>query len=236
MRVLRRSGRRTVAVLVMLPLSLGITAVWQGAVGTENESTGPFGDGIVVVGDSITALYNDDAGHEDQGWWSMVGHRFDAEVRTFAQSGSGYQRPGRACQGNRFIDRAEALEGPAPSVFIVEGGRNDWATCREGSFVISTDQAVQDGVDTYLREVRAALPSTTRIVVLSPPWGPMDPWQKRRITSIVHTSALRQGLEYVSAADTLASPDRVVDGVHPNRAGNRAIADVVVAALSAPPP
>lgn len=225
-------GRRALAAVVLgLLVSLGLTAVLQGAVGTE-PGTGPFPRGIVVVGDSITARYDDDPGSPEQGWWSMVGRHYDADVRTFAQSGSGYQRPGLRCGGNRFGDRLEAFDGPAPSVFIVEGGRNDWASCRQGDFVVSTDAAVQRAVDGYFTLLQRRLPRSTRIVVLGPPWGPLDPWQQRRITSIVHTAAKRHGLEYVSTTGTLDRPGRTVDGVHPTLAGSTALGDVVIAALS----
>ncbi len=89
--------------------------------------------GIVVVGDSITARYNDKPGDAMQGWWSIVGRHYDAKVTTYAQSGSGYLRPGQLCTGNRFIDRQQAFTGEAPSLFIIEGGRNDWADVRRRS-------------------------------------------------------------------------------------------------------
>ena len=232
----RRARGRVVAVLVGLVACVSVPLVLETAQGeAPGEGTDPYRHGIVVVGDSITARYDDDEGEASQGWWSFVGRHFDAQVTTYAQSGSGYQRPGHRCGGTRFADRVEALEGPAPSVFIVEGGRNDWASCREGRLVVSTDADVQRAVDGYLASVRAALPRSTRIVVLGPPWGPSDPWQQRRITSIVHTSALRNGLEYVDTGGTLDRADRVLDGVHPNRAGSRALGEAVIAALSRAP-
>ena len=253
---LTHRSRALAVVVAALLLSLGGAALWQGAVGTERrgigEQSGPwnvdravsgggtsaagatvdrFPRGIVVVGDSITARYDDHPGSPDQGWWSMVGRHFGSEVRTYAQSGSGYQRPGLRCTGNRFVDRAEAFEGPAPSLFVVEGGRNDWATCRQGHFVVSTDAAVERAVDRYFGVLRQRLPRSTRIVVLGPPWGPLDPWQKRRITSIVHAAANRHGLEFVSTDGTLDRPGRTVDGVHPTLAGSRSLAGAVIAAL-----
>lgn len=231
-----RLGRRAItAAVVSLLVSLGAAAFLAAAPGSENDATGPFPDGIVVVGDSITARYDDDPGSPQQGWWSMVGRHFGADVRTYAQSGSGYQRPGLLCTGNRFGDRLEAFDGPAPSVFIVEGGRNDWSSCRQGGYVESSDRAVQAAVNRYFDLLQQKLPASTRIVVLGPPWGPLDPWQQRRITSIVHTAADRHGLEYVSTRGTLDRPGRTIDGVHPTLAGSEALADVVIAALSSTP-
>lgn len=227
----RRVGAALVAAAV-----LGAGVVLSGvALGGAHAGDGPFPDGIVVVGDSITARYDDSPGSETQGWWSIVGRHFDAEVTTYAQSGSGYQRPGLRCTGNRFVDRDHAFDDP-PSVFIVQGGRNDWASCHDGRHVVSTDAAVRDGVVEYLRTARERLPASTRIVVLGPPWGPLDPWQQRRVTSIVHTAAEREGLEYVSTTGSLEPGGRTSDGVHPTRSGSRALGAVVVDALSRPSP
>ncbi len=229
-----REGRR----LGLLTVAVALLGGFVAAVTTEgaHAEDGPFSRGIVVVGDSITARYTDDVGAPDQGWWSFVGRHFDTEVRTFAQSGSGYQRPGMRCTGDVFGDRTAAFEAEAPSVFIIEGGRNDWATCRNGRHVRSTDAAVQDAVVSYLRLAKQQLPEDTRIVVLGPPWGELDPWEMRRVTSIVRTATMREGLEYVGTRGTLDQPGRTDDGVHPTRSGTTALADRVVAALSPPAP
>lgn len=237
---MRATAARRVGLVLLLAtaLSLGLALVLDSADGGEPRGATvaePFPHGITVVGDSITALYDDEPGSRDQGWWSFVGRHFDTEVETFAQSGSGYQRPGHSCTGDRFVDRKGAFEEP-PSVFIVAGGRNDWASCREGVLVRSSDAAVATAVNRYFDLLQRELPSTTRIVVLGPPWGPAAPWEKRRITSIVHTAADRQGLEYVGTRGSMDVSGRTVDGVHPNRAGSQALGHLVIAALSKPAP
>lgn len=185
---------------------------------------------IVVVGDSITARYNDQPGDPDQGWWSVVGRHYGASVRTYAQSGSGYLREGLGCTGNRFRDRPQAFDGPTPSIFIVEGGRNDWSQCVDGRFRTATDAQIAAAVDAYLGSLRRSLPPSTRIMVLGPPWGPTQPLEGLRVTAIVRESAVSHGLEFVDTRGTLDT-DRVVDGVHPNRAGSLEIADRVIAAI-----
>jgi lysophospholipase L1-like esterase len=238
---LSRSALRVALVVV---LTAGLLAVWQSAKGGEQPAMTPatkavaerlvrtFPRGIVVVGDSITARYNDDPGSDEQGWWSFVGRHYGAHVTTYAQSGSGYLRQGLGCSGDRFIDRPDAFRRTAPSLFIVEGGRNDWSICLEGQHVPSSDQQVAEAVDHYFDVIQRQLPHSTRIVVLGPPWGPESPWDGKRVTSIVHAAAQRHDLEYVSTTGTLDRPDRVVDGVHPNRAGSKALGDRVIAALS----
>lgn len=230
----RRSARRSLLVALVLALLAGPFVAWQGAQGDGTRPVSTLAPhGIVVVGDSITARYNDEPGDPDQGWWSVTGRRFDADVRTYAQSGSGYLRPGHRCTGDRFVDRPDAFMGPAPSIVIVEGGRNDWARCVDGTFVTATDDELRHAVSTYLGVLKTYLPPTTRIVVLGPPWGPLDRAEGARVTAVIAHAAEAQGLQFVSTRGALTA-DRVVDGVHPNRAGSLAIARRVIRALDAP--
>ncbi len=225
-------SRSFLRISVVVATTIALLAAWQTARGDETPvANGPFPHGIVVVGDSITAEYNDDEGDELEGWWSMVGRHFGAHVTTHAQSGSGYLRQGEACHGNRFIDRPEAFRDTAPSLFIVEGGRNDWASCIEGQHVAAPSAEIADAVDHYLDALQANLPRSTRIVVLGPPWGPLDQLGRKQLTSIVYTAAKEHGVQYVSTMGTMDRRERVVDGIHPNRAGSRALADRVIAAL-----
>ena len=224
-----RSVLRTIAVVAT---TVALLAAWQTARGGEQlDPDGPFKGGIVVVGDSITAEYNDDKGDDLEGWWSMVGRHFGAHVTTHAQSGSGYLRQGLACSGDRFGDRAEAYRGTAPSLFIVEGGRNDWASCIEGRHVEAPYADIAQAVNDYLDVLQTNLPRSTRIVVLGPPWGTLDQLGRQRLTAIVYAAAKAHGVQYVSTVGTLDRRERVLDGIHPNRAGSRALADRVIAAL-----
>lgn len=207
--------------------------VWQSAQGGERRLPSTLAPhGIVVVGDSITARYNSTPGDARQGWWSIVGDHYNAHVTTFAQSGSGYLRPGGECTGNRFIDRMEAFTGRAPSLFIIEGGRNDWSTCERGVYVPASDAVIAHAVDRYLSTVQTFLPHSTRIIVMGPPWGPLEPQDGVRLTRIIEAVATQHGLEFISTTGAL-NAQRVIDGVHPNQAGSRAIAERVIHALGA---
>jgi lysophospholipase L1-like esterase len=230
-RIVTGATRRSIVVAFVLALVAGPFVAWQGAQGDQTRPVSTLAPhGIVVVGDSITARYNDTPGDADQGWWSVTARRFDADVRTYAQSGSGYLRPGHRCTGDRFIDRPRAFTGDAPSILIVEGGRNDWARCVDGAFVPSTDAEVRHAVDTYLDVLQTYLPPTTRIIVVGPPWGPLDRDEGRRVTAVIRSEAHAHGIQFIATGGALTR-DRVVDGVHPNRAGSLAIARRVIRAL-----
>ncbi len=229
--VQQRTAVRTPIVIALVLAALLGPFLARSAIGGEPSvlsSVAPRG--IVVVGDSITARYNDNPGDDNQGWWSIVGRHYDAKVTTYAQSGSGYLRPGHLCTGNRFIDRQQAFVGDPPSIFIVEGGRNDWAVCKGVQFVTSSDEAVEHAVDTYLDTLRTFLPRSTRIIVMGPPWGPLDTANGERVTAIIKASAASHGFEFIPTTGVLTET-RVLDGVHPNRSGSVAIANRVINAL-----
>ena len=225
-------SRSVLRIGVVVAIAAALLTAWQRAgEGEQPTVDGPFKAGIVVVGDSITAEYNDAEGDPLEGWWSMVGRHFGAHVTTHAQSGSGYLRQGLACTGDLFIDRPEAFRDTAPSLFIVEGGRNDWASCIEGQHVAASDAKIADAVNHYLDVLQVNLPRSTRIVVLGPPWGTLDQLGRKKLTAIVYNAAKAHGVQYVSTMGTLDRRERVLDGIHPNRAGSRALADRVIAAL-----
>lgn len=233
MKMPRKAVRGSIVGAVVAALLTGPFVAWQAAQGGESTRASALAPrGIVVVGDSISARYDDSVGSEDQAWWSFVGRHFDAPVTTFAQSGSGYLRPGLACTGDRFVDRPDVYAGGvAPSIVFVEGGRNDWAVCRGGRFVPSTDTEVRHAVDDYLDVLQTYLPRSTRIIVLGPPWGPLAPTTGLRITSVVRAAAAAHDVEFIDTTGTLTRA-HVLDGVHPNRAGSRAIAVKVIRALT----
>lgn len=187
---------------------------------TQASATGPT---VAVIGDSITARYNNNSGNSRQGWWSLVGNHYDAHVTTYAQSGSGFVRSGLACTGNRFIDRLPRIAGHPVNVVIVEGGRNDWVRCKGDSFLFTTDAQVRTGVDLFLSRLRATVGPQTRIIVMGPPWGPANQTEQSRITGIVEASARAHNVKFIDMQGVL-NADRVLDGVHPNRTGSVAIA------------
>ena len=89
---------------------------------------------------------------------------------------------------------------------------------------------IAHAVNRYLTTLQTFLPRSTRIVVVGPPWGPLDPQDGARVTRIIHTAAKQHKLQFISTGGVL-TPDRVIDGIHPNLIGSRAIAQRVIRAL-----
>lgn len=212
--------------IVMGLLGLALAA----PLGIERVSASSSGPGVAVIGDSITARYNNDSGSQGQGWWSFVAKRYGVRMETFAESGSGYQRPGNHCGGMTFGERLKDVVAVKPRIVFIEGGRNDWAHCVGDRLVVSSDAEVSTGVDAFLTRLQNALPASTVYYVLGPPWGPIDTGQRDRVTRIIEASAIAHAMTFISTAGTL-NDDDVLDGTHPNRAGSIAIARAVTEAI-----
>lgn len=185
------------------------------------------GPRIAVIGDSISARYNDEPGNAKQAWWSVVGRHYGAPVSVFAESGSGYARAGHHCTGSRFADRLAAVAKTTPKVVIVEGGRNDWAYCTGDSYSETTDGIVRTAVDRFLTTLQATVDPQAKIIVLGPPWGPTDASQQSRITSIIKASADRHQVMFISTRGVFGG-GRTVDGTHPDLAGSMELGKRVI--------
>ena len=139
----------------------------------EPTADGPFKGGIVVVGDSITAEYNDEPGDDMQGWWSMVGRHFGA---TSPRTRS---RVGLPAAGPRL--QRQPLHRPSRGVPRHRTGPVHRRGRAERLGVVHRGPARRDvgrrhrpPVDHYLDVLQANLPRSTRILVLGPPWGTLD--------------------------------------------------------------
>jgi len=188
--------------------------------------------GISVIGDSISARYNDDPRSAQQAWWSVVGRHYEAPVTIFAESGSGYVRPGSLCTGTRFGDRVADVAKTAPRIVIVEGGRNDWAYCAGQGIFRASDTRVKAAVDHFLSKLQRALDSSTTIYVLGPPWGTTGAAERNRLTSIIRASARSHHMFFIDTRGVFDG-GRTVDGTHPNRAGSKALGDRVIEGIGA---
>ena len=196
----------------------------------QRETASASGPRIAVIGDSISARYNDRQGSAQQAWWSVVGRRYQAPVTVFAESGSGYVRPGGLCNGTRFRDRVADAVKSSPTVVIVEGGRNDWAYCAGRQVTQASDARVKSAVDRFLTKLQRALDPKTTIYVLGPPWGTVSATQKNRVTSIIKSSTQRHHMRFIDTTGVF-NGDRTIDGTHPNRAGSMALGNRVVARI-----
>ena len=214
-----------------------LTAIGSVVAAPRRADTPHSGPTIHVVGDSITAWFNDEPGSRSQGWWSILGRGMDARtLTTSAEGGSGMNVRGNACNGTTFGQRLPRLT--ATDVLVIEGGRNDYKSCtpENRTIVLSPDQQVA-GVNTYmdalLARVTALGMSATQVYVVTP-WGTRDRERGDLLQAAIESAATARGFTYVRTP--VLGDSITIDGVHPTRQGNLSLAAIMRAALEPPAP
>ncbi len=76
----RTAARTPIVIALAVALLFAPLLAWSAVDGKASATSIIAPHGIVVVGDSITARYNDRPGDAMQGWWSIVGRHYDATV------------------------------------------------------------------------------------------------------------------------------------------------------------
>ncbi|MBJ7358867.1 SGNH/GDSL hydrolase family protein [Nocardioides sp.] len=190
---------------------------------------------LVVFGDSVTARYNDRAGHPEQGFWSMLAGELGARTEVRAQPGAGFVNPGGVgCTGSTFGGQlarpavAEAVAGAG--AVVIEGGRTDTQTCRQGGgYDLVPDRQVGRAAAAFMAQVRRLRGGDPACTVVVVPWGPAGLVANRdRITGIVRAAAARQGFTFVDTLGLLTEATTIEDGVHPTRSGNEALTRAIL--------
>ena len=201
--------------------------------GTSKVRPGDPDRSLMVIGDSLARAYGDQAGSPREGFWSMVAREVRAEPRVVAQGGSGFVKPGLSrCKGRNFLEqlsRPSVRERFAQAgAVIVEGGRNDTRVCTgHGHFSHVSTAELRRAVDAFMDEAQQLRGKDDCTIVVTP-WGPKGADERARITPVIRRSARRHGFTFVDTVGLLDERTTQADGVHPNRAGNRAVSDAIL--------
>jgi lysophospholipase L1-like esterase len=182
------------------------------------------GSAAVFLGDSFTSGWNG-AGIGDHGWPRLVGAARGWQTVNLAVAGSGFVNPGWTNQPIGALVASAVRHDP--DVIVLAGGHND-----SRSSVSATARAADDVID----RLRASAPDAL-LVVVAPIWQDGNPPRR----CLVLRDRLRDKAAAVGAVfiDPLAdgwfsgNAHRLIgpDGLHPNDAGHRLIADRVLAVL-----
>jgi acyl-CoA thioesterase-1 len=181
-------------------------------------ATGPV---VVAIGDSIMA------GHglsPDQAWTALLAKEDDWQFTNLASDGSGFVQVGT--NGDTFADQAGAAVKLNPAVIIIAGSSNDFGI---------TDVTLAQATTATIASIRTALPKTT-IIAVNATWGASAlPPQMNVIDAQVKDAVTAAGGDFLDIGQPLSGHPEWMQGgdVHPNAAGQRALADAFDQALLA---
>lgn len=178
---------------------------------------------VAYLGDSYTV--GTGATTEADGWVSQLDDVFGWQGTNLGCGGSGYVAPGGSCK-KAYDKRISDVVAARPDAVIVSGGLND---------VRTTDDLneLKKEVDKTFADLRIALPDA-EIVAVSPLWGAgRTPSTITILGAIVETAVAKVDGTYLDIGQPLyARPDLMIDdGIHPNDAGHRVIAEAVAETL-----
>lgn len=175
---------------------------------------------VAVIGDSYTTG-TVGGGNGSSNWVSIVAKRLEdssrirLSVEMLAVGGSGYTRHGAGRDRSTFVDRA-SLVHPGTELVIFFGSRNDGID--PSKVPASADQA--------FRVIRESDPTAAALIIGAPWVDSSPPTSIGLVNDYLSTAAAYYGFEFLNPVDWIASSSLVAaDGVHPNDAGHRVIAD-----------
>lgn len=171
----------------------------------------------LFIGDSYTA----GIGQEEETWASLLGRSMGWAVDNRSVGGSGVLN---GEQDRRYLAQVESAGDTSPDIVVISGGRNDqWYGADE----------LNPALDTLFATIRNKFPGAA-VYMVAPWWDDDVPTEGFTVVQDAYADAAqRAGVVFVDAGQPLAGRSDLLwdgDGVHPNTAGQAALADAVGAA------
>ncbi|MDV8023649.1 SGNH/GDSL hydrolase family protein [Rhodococcus sp. IEGM 1330] len=212
-----------VAVSVLFVAFSGIVG-WQIGSRSEPVQAGPvlersIPDSVPVVaflGDS----YSRGIGASTTGkrWTTLVSAAMGWSELNLAEGGSGYTTTYLG-QKTDYGIKMDVIAAAQPDIVVVSGGRNDYEA---GTATVTGAVALS-----LFEAIKAAAPDA-ELMVTSPIWDSTEPPADfATLINGVKSAAAQADAQYLDIGEPLAGrPDMIdPDGLHPNDAGHRAIAE-----------
>ena len=196
---------------------------------------------VMIVGDSMTSLYNDVPGSSQQGWWSMVARAKGWTPVTDAEYGSGFLRrgfgttnnSGSACTGTILKERIAKIAQEDPDYLIIAAGRNDLKKCVNGVPVAATTTESVNAAKAYFAALKTEITNAgipiSRVYVMVP-WAYSQTQESTVLRPKIRDAAKAQGFTWILTW-ALSQSETNSDGLHQNLAGNKSLRDDVLAGL-----
>jgi acyl-CoA thioesterase-1 len=216
----RRTATIALAVGALLALAVaGCTAAPARPVAADGAAAAAPADGtrpqVVAIGDSI-AFGKGVA--PDEAWPALVAEQHGWSLVDLAVSGSGFVKPG--WNGTTYADQVDQALDLHPDYILIAATRNDRA---------SDPALVTASADRLLGELRDTFPKA-HIIGITTVWGAdAPPPEVARVNGIVGAAVRSVDGDYLDIGYPLAGHPELVqqDGIHPNAAGERAVAAAI---------
>jgi len=210
------------------PVSDKVAAYYTDHATATPLQTANYVPAVGFLGDSYTA--GDGASDRAVRWTSLLSTK-RGWVETIAGfGGTGYGTAGRLAGGQPYDARVDLVTATvadaAKPILIVSGGRNDIT-----EHTPAADLAA--GITKTYTDLRKAAPKA-KIIALSPLWDDDEaPASLDAIGIQVKAAVEKVGGQYIDLGQPLAGHPELIgdDGVHPNDAGYKFLADKINAAL-----
>ncbi len=174
----------------------------------------------MAIGDSIAFGKGVQPG---EAWPALLAADHHWQLTDLAVSGAGFVRPG--WNGTTYRQQVDLALKEHPGVILIAATRNDR----------NEDPArVTANADRLLRELRQAFPHAT-IVGITGIWGAdQPPPTMSRVNEIVGDAVRAVGGTFLDIGHPLGGHPELVqpDGIHPDAAGERAVAKAIETELS----
>ena len=170
---------------------------------------------VVAIGDSIAF---GKGVRPDQAWPALVAAQHGWTLTDLAVSGSGFVKPG--WNGDTYRQQVDTALGLHPDYILIAATRND--RTEDPALVASS-------ADELLGELRDTFPRA-RIIGITTVWGAdAPPPTVAAVNAIVEKAVTAADGTFLDIGYPLAAHPELVqpDGIHPNAAGERAVAKAI---------
>jgi acyl-CoA thioesterase-1 len=170
---------------------------------------------VVAIGDSIAF---GKGVRPDQAWPALVAAQHGWTLTDLAVSGSGFVKPG--WNGDTYREQVATALGLHPDYILIAATRND--RTQDPALVAAS-------ADGLLGELRDTFPRA-RIIGITTVWGAdAPPATVATVNGIVEKAVTGVGGTFLDIGYPLSGHPELVqaDGIHPNAAGERAVAKVI---------